>query len=377
MKTNKSELHQWTNITASELVSNIKVGYNIGNQLDAIGCSCGIMGEPEWIKTLEEAWDNPAISREYVNGIRRAGFNAVRIPVSWAKVCDIEYNIRKEWVARVREVVDYAVASDLYIILNTHHDEEVFKLNDNNMAETRKAFIKIWKQISDEFKNYNEKLIFEALNEPRVLDNPNQWRGGSASERRNINTLNQLFVNIIRASGVNNRKRILMIKPQAAFLGNIIALDDFIIPKDSVKNRLILGIHLYVPQEYTELSIKQGGTDKWNASNSDDTRCITTAFNAAKCFSECNNNIPIILSEFGATNKYTNHDVRHEYAEYIVKEAKERDIKCFWWDGGVGMQLFNRITGEMTFPLIVKGLMQGTEKQCFLYNLSRRETNYE
>ena len=197
-------------MTAAELISDIRIGWSLGNTLDAHDGPGGFswLGGGVYANTsvsdLETGWSRPQATLELITSVKNTGFNAVRIPVTWFKVADNNYIIREDWMARVIEVVDYAVANDMFIIINTHHDDSIFKLTDDDMEESKKALTIIWEQIAETFKDYNEKLFFEGLNEPRTIGSPDEWRGGTPEERNNLNILNQVFVDTVRTSGGNN-----------------------------------------------------------------------------------------------------------------------------------------------------------------------------
>jgi endoglucanase len=142
---------------------------------------------------MEGAWvHNATISRELIDNVAAAGFNAIKIPVTWYKAMDANGSIRADWMSRVREVVDYAVANNMYIILNSHHDEtEVpFRLQGGDFEETKRFYASMWTQIANEFKGYNERLAFLGLNEPRTRGTSGEWTGGTAAERERVNVLN-------------------------------------------------------------------------------------------------------------------------------------------------------------------------------------------
>ncbi|MCL2633633.1 MAG: glycoside hydrolase family 5 protein [Oscillospiraceae bacterium] len=352
-------------ITAAQLVANIRVGWNLGNSLDATDFGDGWLNRSGSVSSLETCWGNPVTTKRNIDDIKKAGFNAIRIPVSWAKACDKDYNIRADWMARVKEVVDYAVANDMYIILNTHHDEEIFKVMNSGMPETKKAFEKIWKQIAEEFKGYNEKLVFEGLNEPRTKGSSNEWSGGTAEERNNVNALNQLFVDTVRATGGNNSKRILMI-PTYAASGESSAMNALVIPKDTVSNKIIVSIHVYSPWEF---ALKNDGVSTWDKNKSSDTNPITSVLDRAYNLF-VSKGVPVIMGEMGTQNR-NNTAARAEWAEFYTAYAKSKGIACFWWDnGGIGttikasdpdtFAIYDRRNNKFLFPEIVDALMRGT-----------------
>lgn len=181
--------------TAAEFVAGIKVGWNLGNTLDVTDISYLEITTP--LFRLETAWGNPVTTKEHINAIKNAGFDTIRIPVSWAKASDSSYNIREDWMIRVTEVVNWAVENDMYVIINTHHDESIFKFTNSGVERSLVAFRKIWMQIAAQFKNYNEKLIFEPLNEPRTKGSDKEWQGGTSEEHKNLNKYYDAFIDVV------------------------------------------------------------------------------------------------------------------------------------------------------------------------------------
>jgi len=345
----------FNDLTASQIVDNIRVGWNLGNTLDATDFGAGWLPYTASIVQMETSWGNPVTTQATIDAVKKAGFNTIRIPVTWSKVIDADYNIRADWMARVTEIVNYAVANDMYILLNTHHDEGIFKFTEAEKAESFKAFQKIWAQIAYNFRNYNEKLIFEGLNEPRTKGSPNEWNGGTAEERNILNEHYQLFVNTVRASGGNNDKRILMVNTYAAS-GTHIAMDDLKIPTDPTPNKIIVSIHVYAPYDFAMNTSSPITT--WSQSNSNDTFPITDPMNyASNQF--VSKGIPVIWGEFGAINK-NNEPARAIWAKYYVSYAFNKGMKCVWWDDGGDYKILNRSNNTFLYPQIVDALMQGT-----------------
>jgi endoglucanase len=337
-----------TAITADEsaagFVAKIRIGWNLGNTLDAPN---------------ETSWGNPRTTKAMITAIKDAGFNAIRIPVSWnGHAPKPNYTINSAWMSRVKEIVDYAMENNLYIILNTHHDEEIFKFMDKDMVESKKAFKAIWEQIAAAFRDYNYNLIFEGLNEPRTKGSLAEWNGGTAEERNNLNAMHQLFVDTVRASGGNNGKRILMVSTYAASVESA-AVNGLTLPNDpsNTVKKLIVSTHSYSPYNF---ALNENSTVKtWSKNNSSDTSPITdwiTRVNTAFI----SKGIPVIAGEFGALNK-DNEAVRADWAEYYVSEAKKKGIPCFIWDDGGNFKLLNRSSRTFYYPLILAALMRGTQ----------------
>jgi len=352
----------FNDITAAQLVANIKIGWNLGNSLDAANLTW-LPANPT-VTQMETGWSNPVTTKSMITAIKNAGFNAIRIPVSWTKAAGgaPNYTIRADWMARVVEVVNYAVDNDMYIILNTHHDEDVLTFMNSNAAAGKAAFQKLWEQIADTFKNYNEKLIFEGLNEPRTIGSANEWNGGTAEERANLNSYYPIFVNTVRNSGGNNDKRILMITPYAASATST-AVNALNLPADTVANKLIVSIHAYTPYDFC-YPYSDTQTANWSSSNSSDTGTIQSVIQPAydKFVGQ---GTPVIIGEFGSVNK-NNTAARAAWAEYYVTYAKSKGIPCFFWDNGVmdiedpeNFGIFNRSNNTFDFSDIKDALMRG------------------
>ena len=337
------------NESAADFTAKIKIGWNLGNTLD---------GSPN-----ETSWGNPRTTKAMITAIKNAGFNTIRIPVSWnGHAPKPDYTINSNWMNRVKEVVGYAVDNNLYIILNSHHDNSIFKLHDIEMEESKKALQSIWSQIAEAFKDYNYNLIFEGLNEPRTEESQNEWNGGIAEERDNLNILHQLFVDTVRQTGGNNEKRILMIPTYAASASST-AMNALTIPNDPMNNvnKIIVSLHSYVPNAFT---FPWGNAKEWSKDKSSDTSSISGFFNSANSTFIAGKGVPVIAGEFGAVNK-DNEDARAEWAEYYVSYGKNKGIPCVLWDNGAFSgegELFGFLNrGNNTFPYrkLHTGLMLG------------------
>jgi len=352
-----SEPQPFKDISAVELVSDIKIGWNLGNTLDANG------GSPSSSVTqLETLWVRHVTNNENIRTLRRAGFNTIRIPVSWAKTTtsSADYKIPDAWMARVTEIVNYAVAYDMYVVLNTHHDENIFKFMNADVNAGLDAFQKIWKQIAENFKNYNEKLIFEALNEPRTKGSSREWNGGTSEEHNNLNKYYAAFIDVVRKSGGNNGKRFLMINTYAASVESS-AMNGLVLPTDSANKKLIVSYHSYAPYDFalnTDKSFKS-----WHKNNPSDTSPIINGVDRAYNIF-VSKGIPVILGEFGAMDK-NNEETRAQWAEFYTGYARSKGIPCIWWDNagftgnGELFGLINRTNNTFPFPLVLNALLRG------------------
>ena len=158
------------------LCKSITIGWNLGNSLDATGNGYN----------SETSWGNPVVTKELIDAVREAGFDAVRIPTTWFNHSDSDLNVDDAWFERVHEVVDYAYNEGMYVILNVHHENWNDPYEDS-YKEASKKLKNLWKQIANEFKDYGRRLIFEGMNEPRETNNPSNSEWGSAGGTLTLN----------------------------------------------------------------------------------------------------------------------------------------------------------------------------------------------
>ena len=189
-------------ISSVELVKDMKIGWSLGNTLD--GGSESNRGQDPG--SIEKSWGNPDTTKEMIDEIKKAGFNVLRVPTTWDWSTGEapEYKISDEWFARVKEIVDYGMENDMYVILNIHHETWHDPLEKNYEAASDRLK-KVWTQIGNYFKDYDEHLIFEGLNEPRVRNSDEEWNGGSDATREVVNKLDADFVSTIRSTTLHSR----------------------------------------------------------------------------------------------------------------------------------------------------------------------------
>lgn len=301
-------------ISAKELVSEMKIGWNLGNTLDASGAD-GV--------AAETSWGNAKTREDMMKLLKDTGFNVLRIPVTWNGHMDEQYNVDPEWMTRVKEVVDYGINNNLFVILNTHHEDWYYP-NSENKDEDIKQLKALWEQIAEEFKGYDEHLIFEGLNEPRLRDTAMEWTGGTPEAQEIINEYEQVFYDTVRNSGGNNGKRHLMLTGYAASSQSS-SLQAIKLPEND--NKIIISVHGYLPYSF---ALDTKGTYKFDA-NSDAVSIDSLFLNLDSMF--LSQDVPVIIGEFGCVNK-DNLDDRIECAKYYVSTAKSYGVPCIWWDNG-------------------------------------------
>jgi endoglucanase len=362
-------------ITAAEWAANVRMGWNLGNTLDAAGntpegfswLGGGIYADTT-VAQMETAWQGHLTTRENFETLAAAGFNAVRIPTTWFKALDEELNIREDWMDRVQQVVDWALDAGLMVILNSHHDTGIFRLFDEHMYDSRYYLIRVWQQIAYRFRDYDERLIFNSLNEPRSPGTPAEWTGGTPEERNNLNILNQLFVDVVRASGGNNAYRVLLVPTYAASTSNP-AMNGFVLPADTVPDRIAVALHIYSPYGFAlQTGDGSGIITHWDPEIASHTNAFATPLNNAHT-RFISQGIPVVLSEMGALNRGY-EEPRAVWAYHFVSFARSLGMPTFWWDNnshGIStgssetFGILHRQTNDWPFPLIIDALMRATE----------------
>lgn len=326
---------------ALRFVSQMGPGINLGNTLDATGLR-EYRPDADDLE-YETYWGNPKADGETFLAMKKAGFGTVRIPVTWEDHLDASYQISEVWMDRVQEVVDMALAADLYVIIDLHH-EEWLDLRTERAQEIRTEFAVVWGQIAARFRDYDETLLFEAMNEPRLRDSEVEWTSGTEELRAMVNELNAVFVETVRSSGGGNRKRYLLICPYA---GNseTEAMQGLIIPDDG---RLIVSVHMYTPYSFCQM---EEGDTLWDTAG--------TRERVAQAFFEMNRlfvkqHVPVILTEFGCVDK-GNTKERLTWTKYYMEQSRRYGIPCIWWDCGA-YALLDRESKTWKFPEIVEVL---------------------
>ena len=363
-----------TELSAFDVVKKMGVGWNLGSTLESIDNNKrGILSEfigstPEVF--YETYWGNPVTTAAMVDSVAKAGFGAIRIPVTYTDHMDGNFVIRREWLERVEQVVNYVLDNDIYCIINIHHDTGSgrwpwLKADAGNIENLEKQFAAVWKQIAEHFKDYNNKLIFEAFNE--ILDLDDNWVKSGDAAYDAVNRLNQVFVDTVRGTGGENADRFLIIKSYSASVDSEM-LDSFVVPRDSKEGKLIFSFHYYGLHEF----ILQQNQAKWTTTYADwdqqrDGRPVELLMERASTKLK---GIPVIIGEFGAQNK-GNTNARIQYATHFIKTAAKYGISCFWWDNGGKYEnayavrnyaLLDRYNNQWFFPELVEAMVKAANE---------------
>ena len=354
---------------AMALLRDMKCGWNLGNTFDAYnGYNSYFPGTD-----MESSWVNVKTSRELIAAIKEVGFNTIRIPVSWHNHVDKDDVIDREWMDRVREVTGWALDEGMYVIVNVHHDNDKnYFYPDTDHYDRSAAYLTaIWTQMAEAFKDCDEHLILESLNEPRLVGTEYEWSWNANAPEcqmaaKYINQLNQLFVDTVRATGGNNTTRYLAIPAYCAAPWNAVN-QLFQLPEDTADNRIIVAAHAYTPYNFAlnlDSSDRSFDLEKDKNKKSEIDSFMNNLYNRF-----IKNGIPVMMDEFGALDKNGNTQDRVNFAAYYVASASTRGITCVWWDNhaysgnGERFALIGRSSLKWIYPDIVLAI----QENC-LYN---------
>ncbi|MDE5786181.1 MAG: glycoside hydrolase family 5 protein [Duncaniella sp.] len=371
--------------SAAEAVANMRLGWNLGNTLDSNSGDLENMWIEMWtVRTptaYETAWGQPVTRPELFKLFKEAGFNAIRVPVTWYPhmearmdneltwdpVADpIGTQIQKDWMARVHEVVDYVIGEGMYCILNIHHDTGAASTRwlvagEEEYAQQRERFEAVWKQIAEEFRDYDGHLLFEGYNE--MLDSYNSWCFASfatsskynssvaASAYKGINSYAQSFVDVVRATGGNNASRNLIVSTYGACSGEGTwsshlqdPLKQMQLPADNADGHIIFEVH-----SYTGL-----GSGLSSAKSS-----VNKMMSAIKTHL-ASKGAPVIFGEWGTDNG-EDYEKRHDnmvaFVRYFVEQAKANGFGTFYWMGLSDGEA--RSVPEFSQPDLVESIVKG------------------
>lgn len=346
---------------AMAFLKRMGVGWNLGNTFDAVRDTAA----PDEM-SIERYWCGETTTEAMIEAVRDAGFSTVRIPVSWHNHVDADFNLSQPWLDRVQQVADWALARGMTVILNTHHDvyPEYYYPTEEHRETSERYIARVWAQLAERFAEYDDHLIFESMNEPRMKDSRWEWwLNENEPECQEavacVNRLNQLFVDTVRATGGMNADRYLMVPGYDASASSALS-ERFTLPEDSADHRLIVSVHAYTPYSF---ALEEPGTDRFTLKSFSQTREINDFM--GKLYSRyIREGIPVVIGEFGAREKNGNLQSRVDFAAFYVASASARNIPCCWWDNNVftgdgeRFGLFRRRDCAWPYPEIVGAIMR-------------------
>ncbi|HEV8283143.1 MAG TPA: glycoside hydrolase family 5 protein [Chitinophagaceae bacterium] len=318
--------------TAVQLASKFKLGINIGNTLEAIGG--------------ETAWGNPQVTQALIDKYKQSGFTSVRIPCSWDQYANQSTGkISDQWMARVKQVVQYCVNDGMYVVLNIHWDGGWLENNITTRAQSsvnakQKAY---WEQIATAMRDFDEHVMFASANEPNASD---------ATAMSVLLSYHQTFINAVRSTGGHNTYRTLVIQGPSTnidYTNNLMNT----LPTDPTANRMMVEIHYYEPFQFTALSADASWGNMFYYWGQNYHSTIEPSRNATWGEEDfvvaefpkmkakfVDKGIPVIVGEYGAYRRTTPLDMdKHQasvdhWITFVTQQEIANGLKPFWWDTG-------------------------------------------
>lgn len=366
----------FNSLSASQIVSGMGAGWNLGNQLEASS-----NGTPS-----ETAWGNPVVTQELIKKVKAAGFKTIRIPVSYLSYIGSasSYTINSTWLDRVKTVVDYAYNEGLYVVINVHGDgyNSVqggwLLVNGGNQTAIKEKYKLVWQQIANKFVSYDEHLIFESMNE--VFDDT--YGTPNSAYYANLNAYNQIFVDTVRQTSGNNSARWLLIPGWNTNIDYTAGNYGFVLPTDTYRSstipssekRIMISAHYYSPWDFA--GEESGTITQWGASATNSSQKSTWGqedYLDSQFLSMYNKFVvqgyPVVIGEFGSIDKTaydsSNNVYRAAFAKAVTATAKKYGTVPIYWDNGYngqhGFGLFNRTNNTITQQGIINAIMQGIQ----------------
>jgi aryl-phospho-beta-D-glucosidase BglC (GH1 family) len=340
--------------TAVQLAAKFKVGWNIGNTMEAIG------GETNW--------GNPLITESYIQFVKQNGINAIRLPCAWNQYADqTTAKIQDSWLNRVKQVVQYCVNNDMYVLLNIHWDGgwldgNINQLKRDSVNAKQKAF---WEQIATTLRDFDEHLMFASANEPPV-DN--------AAQMEILNSYHKTFIDAVRSTGGRNSYRVLVVQGPSTDIDKTNDLMN-VLPADPAANRMMVEVHSYTPYQFTIMDADASWGNMfyyWGAGNHStiepgrnaswgEETTLNESFQKLKV-KFADRGIPVILGEYGAYRRTTPVDsAKHQasvdhWITFMTRQAIAHGLKPFFWDtGGALDRRNNTVRDARTINAIITG----------------------
>ena len=305
------------------LVGQMSPGINIGNTFDSTA---------GW----ETGWGSPIITKEFIEGLARAGFKSVRVPVAWDTYAE-EGRITNKQFDRIDEIVDWILDADMFCVLNIHWDGGWIDSSDKKKfpdpphtfsKEAEKKFRSYWEQIARHYAHKDERLLFEGLNEQTNFEN----EGSLEKSYATLTRVNQLFLDTVRKTGGKNARRFLIV---TGYSTDFTRTSDklYRLPKDSVPGKLFVSVHYYTPWLFV-------GVDKdtnWGKmqptwGSEEDVKQLNDLFDAMAEFCK-RTNTPAYVGEFSMCSKKEKVYGNLWTASVFNAAAKRKMIPVLWDTG--------------------------------------------
>lgn len=331
-----------TKTASQRYVEAMGKGWNLGNSFD------GFMADLDEVDTGETAWGNPIVTKEFIHEIKNKGFKSIRIPFTVYRrysFVDGKYVIDQEWIDRYKEVVNWAIDEGLYVMINVHHDSWIWLADwDGNKDSVEyKMYVDIWKQIADEFKDIDDKVCFETINEPRFN------KDGEISKQERLDMLNITAYDIIRKSGGKNDKRMIVMPTMDTSYKEENSTPLYSLINGLNDENIIATIHYYSEWVFSA-NLGITGFDETLFEGNQGYTARTAADEAFDIVYEkfTKNGIGVVVGEWGllgydSGNQCNQLGEELKYYDYINYLSEKDGISIMFWDNGSGI---NRLDTE-------------------------------
>ncbi len=312
-----------TELDAWGAVAAMSPGVNIGNTL-------------ENTTTWETGWGNPVITKEFVESLARLGYKTVRLPVAWDTYA-FDERIEADKFRRVSEVVDWITGAGMFCVINIHWDggwidsdkqEKFPKTHATFSPDAERKYRSYWQQIASFFAGRNEKVIFESLNEETNFSN----EGSTEKAYATLTRVNQLFIDVVRKTGGNNAKRLLIVAGYSTDFEKTCA-PAYKLPKDTVPGKLFISVHYYTPYQFCGLTEDADwGKMMPTWGTPDDVKQLDQLFDKMQAFCT-RNDIPAFIGEYGVAHK-KDPASRARWLTAVTNASFARKMVPVFWDTG-------------------------------------------
>ncbi len=349
--------------TAVQIASRIRLGFNIGNTMEA--------------PNNEQGWGAPMITQAFIDKVKQSGFTAIRIPCNWdwSHVPDsTTAKIDPAWLTRVQQVVQYCVNDGLYVILNIHWDGGWLQGNCTVAKQPAVNALQkaLWEQIATKLRGFDEHLLFASTNEPAVTD---------ATGMGVLLSYHQTFINAVRSTGGQNSYRTLVVQGPNTDISETNSLMNTL-PTDPASNRMMVEVHYYTPYNFCLMD----GDASWGNmfyywgsgyhSTADPSRNATygeesdvNGYYQSMKTKFVNQGIPVIMGEYSAMlrtsltgSAYDLHAASRAYwYNYVTRQALLNGMLPFLWDtGSIIDRSTYAISDQKELAALVQGGLNGT-----------------
>lgn len=366
-------------LTATEVAKQMTPGWNLGNTMEA-GDKANNFTNKGGLEA-ETAWQDTKTTQAIIDYVKAQGFRSIRIPCAWVMghlSNAATYEIDKAWMARVKEIVDYSLKAGLYVVINQHWDGGWLENNiadDTKMASNKVILTAIWKQIAATFKDYDERLLFAGLNEPNA---ENQ------EATNNLIAYEQTFIDVVRQSGGNNARRILIIQGPGTSIDHT---HNFMtkLPTDPTADRMMVEVHYYAPWQWWGMEKDESwgkvfyywgdgnhveGSER-NATHSEEAYVEEQLEMMKQQFGD--KGIPVYIGEFGANWRTMpagenqakhNASIQSHYRVVVLKAIEKGMVPVIWdtnYRGMPSMTIINRKELSIYNTYMMNGIREAIE----------------